>query len=82
MHHPLGYTVRRKGLHHVAFKNSYIVSGMLKGASGQLSELTSGRGALFSEFTRSWEQLNPRELSCILLNEDGASRLAIDRVPC
>jgi hypothetical protein len=59
MHHPLGYTVRWKGLHHVAFKNSYIVSGMLKGASGQLSELTSGREALFSEFTHSWERLNP-----------------------
>jgi hypothetical protein len=59
MHHPLGYTVRWKGLRHAASKSSYIVSGMLKGASGKLSELTDGKGALFSEFTGSWKRLTP-----------------------
>jgi hypothetical protein len=57
MHHPLGYSVRWKGLHHTGFKNSYIVSGMLKGASGELSELTCEKEALLAEFTRSWELL-------------------------
>jgi len=59
MHHPLGYSVRWKGLHHIAFKNSYIVSGMLKSAAGDLTELsTSQRDALLSEFTRLWELLS------------------------
>jgi hypothetical protein len=57
MHHPLGYSVRWKGLYHTGFKNSYIVSGMLKGTSGQLSELTCEKDALLNEFTRSWELL-------------------------
>ncbi len=59
MHHRLGYSVRWKGLHHTGFKNSYIVSGMLKGASGELRELTCEKDALLSEFTRSWELLDP-----------------------
>jgi hypothetical protein len=59
MHHPLGYSVRWKGLHHIGFKNSYIVSGMLKPAVGDLTELsTSQKDALLSEFTRRWELLN------------------------
>jgi hypothetical protein len=59
MHHPLGYSVRWKGLHHIAFKNSYIVSGMLKSAAGDLTELTnSQKDALLSEFTRFWELLS------------------------
>ncbi len=58
MHDPLGYSVRWKGLHHAVFKNSYIVSGMLKGASQDFTELTAGKEALFSEFTHFWEQLN------------------------
>jgi hypothetical protein len=59
MHHPLGYSVRWKGLHHTRFKNSYIMSGMLKGASAELSELTceSEKEELFAEFTVFWEQL-------------------------
>jgi hypothetical protein len=60
MHHPLGYSVRWKGLNHPVFKNSYVVSGMLKGASGNLSELTAGKEALFSEFTHFWERLTPK----------------------
>jgi hypothetical protein len=59
MHHPLGYSVRWKGLNHAGFKNTYVVSGMLKGASGELSELTCEKDALLNEFTRSWELLNP-----------------------
>lgn len=56
MHHPLGYSVRWKGLQHAVFKNSYIVSGMLKRASGELSELTTdGIEDLFTEFTHPWE---------------------------
>jgi hypothetical protein len=59
MHHPLGYSVRWKGLHHTAFKNSYVVSGTLKTATGDLTELsTSQRDALLSEFTRRWELLS------------------------
>ena len=59
MHHPPGYGVRWKGLHHMAFKNSYVVSGMLKSAAGDLTELsTSQRDALLSEFTRAWELLS------------------------
>jgi hypothetical protein len=58
MHHPLGYSVRCKGPDHIAFKNSYIVSGMLKGASEELSELSCEKEALLAEFTRSWELLN------------------------
>jgi hypothetical protein len=59
MHHPLGYSVRWKGLDHMAFKNSYIVSGMLKPSSSELAELsTSQKDALLSEFTRRWELLN------------------------
>jgi hypothetical protein len=58
MHHPLGYSVRWKGLHHTAFKNSYIVSGMLKSSAGDLAELGTGqKEALLSEFTRRWELL-------------------------
>ena len=60
MHHPLGYSVRWKGLHHTAFKNSYVVSGMLKPATGDLTELSSDqKDALLHEFTRHWELLNP-----------------------
>jgi len=59
MHHPLGYSVRWKGLYHTGFKNSYVVSGMLKGTSGELSELTREKDALLNEFTRSWELLDP-----------------------
>jgi hypothetical protein len=56
MHHPLGYSVRWKGLHHAGFKNSYIVSGMLKRPLGRLSELTTDEtGDLFTEFTHRWE---------------------------
>jgi hypothetical protein len=59
MHHPLGYSVRWKGLQHTGFKNSYVVSGMLNGASGELSELDrQQKDALLAEFTRSWELLN------------------------
>ena len=59
MHHPLGYSVRWKGLHHAAFKNSYVVSGMLKSATENLTELsTSQKDALLSEFTRRWELLS------------------------
>lgn len=57
MHHPLGYSVRWKGLRHTGFKNSYIVSGMLNGASAELSELTCEKDALLTEFTVFWEQL-------------------------
>jgi len=57
MHHPLGYSVRWKGPDHIAFKNSYVVSGMLKGASEELSELSCEKEALLAEFTRSWELL-------------------------
>jgi hypothetical protein len=56
MHHPLGYSVRWKGLHHAGFKNTYVASGMLKGASEELSELPE-KDALLNEFTVSWEQL-------------------------
>jgi hypothetical protein len=56
MHHPLGYSVRWKGLHHAGFKNSYIVSGMLKRALEKLSELTTDETEdLFTEFTLRWE---------------------------
>jgi hypothetical protein len=56
MHHPLGYSVRWKGLHHTGFKNSYIVSGMLKRALGKLTELTTDETKdLFTEFTHRWE---------------------------
>jgi len=59
MHHPLGYSVRWKSLYHAAFKNSYIVSGMLKSAAGDLTEpSTSQKDALLSEFTRRWELLS------------------------
>jgi hypothetical protein len=59
MHHPLGYSVRWRGLNHTAFKNSYIVSGMLKPAAGDLTELTtSQKDTLLSEFTRRWELLS------------------------
>jgi hypothetical protein len=59
MHHPLGYSVRWKGLHHTGFKNSYVVSGMLKSATGHLTELNiSQKDALFNEFTRLWESLS------------------------
>jgi len=56
MHHPLGYSVRCKGLHHEVFKNTYVLSGMLKGASGELSEIPD-KDALFNEFTVFWKQL-------------------------
>ena len=59
MHHPLGYSVRWIGLHHTRFKNSYVVSGMLKSGAGDLTELSSSqRDALLSEFTRRWELLS------------------------
>jgi hypothetical protein len=59
MHHPLGYSVRWKGLQHTAFKNSYVVSGMLESAAGDLTELsTTQKDALLSEFTRRWELMN------------------------
>jgi len=59
MHHPLGFSVRWKGLHHTAFKNSYVVSGMLNSAAGNLTELgATQKNALLSEFTRRWELLN------------------------
>jgi hypothetical protein len=59
MHHPLGYSVRWRGLQHMGFKNSYVVSGMLKSAAGELTELSSSqRDALLNEFTRRWELLN------------------------
>jgi hypothetical protein len=59
MHHPLGYSVRWRGLQHMGFKNSYVVSGMLKSAAGELTELSaSQRDALLNEFTRRWELLN------------------------
>jgi hypothetical protein len=57
MHHPLGYSVRWKGLRHAGFKNSYIVSGMLNGASTELSELTCEKDALLTQFTVFWEEL-------------------------
>jgi hypothetical protein len=57
MHHPLGYSVRWKGLHHTAFKNSYILSGMLKTAAAELSELTCEKDALLTEFTVFWQEL-------------------------
>ena len=59
MHHPLGFSVRWKGLNHAKFKNTYVVSGMLKSGAGDLGELpTSQKDALLKEFTRSWELLN------------------------
>jgi hypothetical protein len=59
MHHPLGYSVRWKGLQHMAFKNSYVISGMLKSAAGELTELSSSqRDVLLNEFTRFWELLS------------------------
>ena len=59
MHHLLGYSVRWKGLHHTAFKNSYVVSGILKSAAGNLTELEhQSKDALLSEFTRRWELWN------------------------
>jgi hypothetical protein len=59
MHHPQGYSVRWKGLNHERFKNSYVVSGMLNAASGDLVELpTSRKDTLLNEFTRFWELLN------------------------
>ena len=59
MHHPLGYSVRWRGSDHTTFKNSYVVSGMLKSAAGDLSELTnSQKDALLNEFTRAWELLS------------------------
>ncbi len=59
MHHPLGYSVRWKGINHAAFKNSYVVSGMLKSGAGDLAELpASQKDALLNEFTRSWELLS------------------------
>ena len=59
MHHPLGYSVRWKGLDHLSFKNSYIVSGMLKPSGGDLTELSNTqKHALLNEFTRRWELLN------------------------
>ena len=58
MHHPLGYSVRHRGLQHTGFKNCYVVSGMVKGASGELGQLTDEKDALLSEFTRSWELLD------------------------
>jgi hypothetical protein len=58
MYHPLGYSVRWKGLNHTRFKNSYVVSGMLKSAT-DLAELnTSQKDALLNEFTRFWELLS------------------------
>jgi hypothetical protein len=58
MHHPFGYSVRWKGLHHMSFKNSYIVSRMLKSSAGDLTELNTGqKDALLDEFTRRWELL-------------------------
>jgi hypothetical protein len=58
MHHTLGYSVRGKGLQHRGFKNSYLISGMLKSAAGELTELSSSqRDALMNEFTKSWELL-------------------------
>jgi len=57
MHHPFGYSVRWKGVHHKGFKNSYIVSGMLKGMSEDLSELTFEKDALLTEFNVFWQQL-------------------------
>ena len=41
----------------MGFKNSYIVSGMLKSATGELTELTCEKDALLTEFTVFWEQL-------------------------
>ena len=59
MHHPLGYSVRWRGSHHTTFKNSYVVSGMLKSTAGDLTELTtSQKDALLNEFTRAWELLS------------------------
>ena len=59
MHHPLGYSVRWRGLEHTGFKNSYVVSGMLKSAGGELTELSSSqRDELLNEFNKSWERLS------------------------
>ena len=59
MHHPLGYSVRWRGLNHAKFKNSYVVSGMLKSKAGNLAELTtSQKDALLNEFTIFWELLS------------------------
>ena len=59
MHHPLGYSVRWRGLQHTGFKNSYVFSGMLKSAAGELTELSSSQtDALLNEFTKSWELLS------------------------
>lgn len=59
MHHPLGYSVRWKGLQHTAFKNAYVLSGMMKSTTGDLAELnTSLKDALLNEFTRRWELLS------------------------
>lgn len=60
MHHPLGWSVRWRGADHPVFKNNYIVSGMLENASGELRELLLEESeTLLTEFTRSWELLNP-----------------------
>jgi hypothetical protein len=59
MHHPLGYSVRWKGLQHTGFKNSYVVSDMLKSAAGELTELSSSqKDALLDQFTKPWELLS------------------------
>jgi hypothetical protein len=59
MHHLLGYSVRWKGLHHTAFKNSYVASGMLKSAAeSDRTRAPVKKDTLLSEFTRRWELLN------------------------
>jgi hypothetical protein len=59
MHHPLGYSVRWRGVQHMGFKNSFVVSGMLKSAAGELTELSSSqKDALLNEFTKFWELLS------------------------
>jgi hypothetical protein len=59
MHHPMGYSVRWKGLNHDKFKNSYVVSGMLKSTTDLTELSTSEKDTLLNEFTRSWELLSP-----------------------
>jgi hypothetical protein len=57
--HPPRYSVRWEGLQHPGFKTSYVFSGMLKSAAGELTELSSSqRDALLSEFTKYWELLS------------------------
>jgi hypothetical protein len=52
MHDPLGWSVRWRGLDHPEFKNSYIVPGMLEGASPDVSSCRKKR--CVTRFNSRW----------------------------